>query len=173
MKEESTLKNHHGAGYFIEKNKDKNLTLFIVDDNEFYSNLLQQKLTTNTNFKVYRFNTGEKCLENLSLRPNLIILDFHLDGKYPNAQKGDVIYTKIKEQAPDTEVIILSSDHKLALMENIRNIPPKRVMFKDINTVEKIKCETKKIIQRRKRKVLNTILLLLLGITFATIICLM
>jgi len=44
MKEEIIIQDYHGGLNYIEKNKNQQLTIFIVDDNEVYLNLLKEEL---------------------------------------------------------------------------------------------------------------------------------
>ena len=110
-REEKILSDYYGALYHIKENKDKDLTIFLVDDDQFYLNLLEKQLSKNPNFEIFTFNTGEKCLNSLELKPDLIILDYHLDGKHSYAKKGDIIAKEIKKKLPKTETIIISSDN--------------------------------------------------------------
>ncbi len=49
-----------------------------------------------TDFTIETFATGELCLENLSHKPDVIILDYHLDGIDKNAMNGIETLDKIK-----------------------------------------------------------------------------
>ncbi len=75
MKQEETLfQDYHGMFYYIEKNKSKNLTIFLIDDDPFYLLLLKEELIKNPNFRVISFSKGEDCLFYLNLKPDLIDL---------------------------------------------------------------------------------------------------
>ncbi|MBL4651849.1 MAG: response regulator [Flavobacteriales bacterium] len=159
MKKDTIIQDYHGGLYFIKGNKDKELTIFIVDDHEVYLNLLKEELSENPKFSIYTFTTGEACLDYLKLKPDLVILDYHLDGTHSYAKKGDVICEKIKEQLPQTEVVIVSSDHKLAFIAGLRKKVPGGIMFKDSYTVEKLKHESGKLMKKRKKKFANAVLI--------------
>src|SRR6185503_13653118 len=59
------------------------------------------------------FSTGELCIENLSHGPDVIILDYHLDGIEKNAMNGLETLDKIKDLYPDIPVVMLSSQDKI------------------------------------------------------------
>jgi CheY-like chemotaxis protein len=69
-----------------------------------------------TDFTVETFATGELCLENLSHKPDVIILDYHLNGIDKNAMNGIETLDKIKTLNPDIPVVMLSSRIKLMLL---------------------------------------------------------
>ena len=91
----------------------------------------------------------------MEINPDLVILDYHLDGKYAYAQKGDVIYEKIKRKTPQTEVVIVSSDHKLAFIEGIKKRVPNGIMFKDSYTLKKLKYETTYLYRQNRKKMMS------------------
>ncbi|HWZ23301.1 MAG TPA: response regulator, partial [Cytophagaceae bacterium] len=57
--------------------------------------------------------TGELCMKNISHNPDVIILDYHLDGIEKNAMNGMQTLDKIKESNPDMPVVMLSSQDKI------------------------------------------------------------
>ena len=151
-REEKILSDYHGALYHIKGNKNKDLTIFLVDDDLFYLNLLEKQLSKNPKFEIFTFSTGEKCLNSLELKPDLVILDYHLDGKYSYAKKGNIIAKEIKKSLPQTETIIISSDHKLPFIEQLKDITQRSIFFKDSFVIEKIQSKFLNILKKRKEK---------------------
>ena len=164
--EEKILTDYYGALYYIKKNKDNELTIFIVDDDSFYLRLLEKQLSKNPKFEIFTFSSGEKCLNALQLNPDLVILDYHLDGKQSYPKNGDVIAKEIKKILPNTETIIISSDHKLALVDEL-NQPT--VLFKDGFVKEKIQLMFLNILKKRKDKWLQNAIFPALILTFLLI----
>jgi len=146
--DEKILADYYGALYYIKENKDNELTIFVVDDDEFYLKLLEAQLSKNPKFEVFTFPSGDKCLESLKLNPDLVILDYHLDGVKANQKKGDEIAIEIKKNLPKAEIIIISSDHKLALVDELSQ--PK-ILFKDGFVKDKIHSVFSDIRSSRKR----------------------
>ncbi len=87
--------------------------VFLVDDDAVFLKLLAIDFQLQTDFKVWTFETGEKCIENLDLQPDLIILDYHLDGVEKGVMNGIETLDKIKEYSTLIPVIMLSSQDKI------------------------------------------------------------
>ena len=85
----------------------------MVDDDAFYLKSLEIDFMDNADFDIETFSTGELCLENLSKKPDAIILDYHLDGIEKEAINGLETLDKIKEFNSQIPVIMLSSQDKI------------------------------------------------------------
>ena len=59
------------------------------------------------------YPTGESCLANLSNNPDVIILDYQLDGIVENAMNGLETLDKLKAFNPEIPVVMLSSQDKI------------------------------------------------------------
>jgi two-component system OmpR family response regulator len=94
------------------------IRLFLVDDDAVYLKLLQIEFLQQADFIVETFATGELCIENLSHNPDVIILDYRLDGVVRNAMNGIRTLDKIKEFNPDIPVVMLSSQDKIEVAIN-------------------------------------------------------
>lgn len=94
----------------IEKNKIK---LFLVDDDELFLKSLEIDFQQHADFDIETFVTGELCVANLSQQPDIIILDYQLDGIDKTAMNGIETLDKIKAFNPDIPVIILSAQDKI------------------------------------------------------------
>ena len=130
MKTDMIIQDYYGASYFLEANADRHLVVFLVDDNKFYLNLLKN-LIKMKNVTVHSFTSGEEALDCLALKPDLVILDYHLDGTNPKAQKGDVIAHLIHDKLPSSEIILISSDQKFKLLMELKSSIAKNIIFKD------------------------------------------
>jgi two-component system OmpR family response regulator len=91
----------------------KEIKLFLVDDDALFLKSMEIEFTQHSDFTVETFNSGEKCLENISKRPDFIILDYHLDSVDKNAMNGIETLDKIKAINPDIPVVMLSSQDKI------------------------------------------------------------
>jgi DNA-binding NarL/FixJ family response regulator len=94
------------------KNENK-IHLFLVDDDAVFLKSLEIEFHHHTDFTVETFATGELCVENLSSNPDVIILDYHLNGIDKNAMNGIETLDKIKALNPDIPVVMLSSQDKI------------------------------------------------------------
>jgi two-component system, OmpR family, response regulator len=94
--------------------KDENkIKLFLVDDDAVFLKALEIEFLHHGDFEIITFPTGELCVENLALKPDVIVLDYHLDGIVKNAMNGIQTLDKIKEFNLEMPVIMLSSQDKI------------------------------------------------------------
>lgn len=102
------------------ENKSDNyrIKLFLVDDDALFLKSLEIEFLQHGDFEIETFATGEVCLENLSQGPDVIILDYHLDGTDKNAMNGMETLDKIKAVNPDIPVVMLSSQDKIEVAIN-------------------------------------------------------
>ena len=94
------------------ENENK-IKIFLVDDDVVYLKALEIQFLENADFNVETFATGELCIANLSKKPDIIILDYLLDGIEKNAMNGLETLTKIKEFDANIPVIMLSCQDKI------------------------------------------------------------
>ncbi len=99
------------------KNENK-IKLFLVDDDAMFLKLLEIEFLQKGDFEIETFATGELCVKNLSRFPDVIILDYHLDGVDKNAMNGLQTLNKIKEFNLDIPVVMLSSQDKIDVAIN-------------------------------------------------------
>jgi DNA-binding NarL/FixJ family response regulator len=89
-------------------------TVFVVDDNEFYSKTLKEFLGTRFPvMKIRTFATGEACLLELHQNPDVIIMDHLLNTKSAHAATGLSIIKIIKERHANAHIIFLSAQKNL------------------------------------------------------------
>ena len=89
------------------------IKLFLVDDDAVFLKLLEIDFLQSANFDIETFATGELCMAGLNRCPDVIILDYYLDGIEMNAMNGIETLDIIKAYNPDIPVIILSSQDKI------------------------------------------------------------
>ena len=68
--------------------KDNKIKLFLVDDDALFLKLLAIEFLDSADFVVETYATGELCVKHLSNNPDVVILDYHLDGINRNAMNG-------------------------------------------------------------------------------------
>ncbi len=93
----------------------KKLKVFLVDDDQVFLKSLEIDFLADGNFLVETFNTGELCIAALSNRPDLVVLDYYLDGIDKNAMNGIATLDVIKLKYPDLPVIMLSSQDEIQI----------------------------------------------------------
>jgi two-component system OmpR family response regulator len=87
--------------------------IFLVDDDVVFLKSLEIEFRQHTDSVIETFKTGELCVTNLSHEPDVIILDYRLDGIDQHAMNGIETLDRIKAFNPDIPVIILSSQDKI------------------------------------------------------------
>jgi len=98
--------------------KETKIKLFLVDDDILFLKLLEIEFFQQADFEIETYATGELCLANLSHNPDIVILDYHLDGVDKNAMNGIEILDKIIAANPKIPVIMLSSQDKIDVAIN-------------------------------------------------------
>jgi len=94
------------------QNKNK-IKLFLVDDDALFLKSLEIEFLHHADFDIETFATGELCVANLSKKPDVVILDFHLDGIDKTAMNGLKTLDKIKKFDGEIPVVMLSSQDKI------------------------------------------------------------
>jgi two-component system, OmpR family, response regulator len=91
--------------------------IFLVDDDELYLLRLKDHLQEKLYFKtrIYTYTSGEDCLANLNLNPDIIVLDYYFsptDGGTPDHKmmNGIELIKRLKENSPDVHLIMLSCE---------------------------------------------------------------
>ncbi len=110
---------------FIEK-LNRPLKIFVVEDSDLYRELLKRFIQTidrdfifeeNKNYVISQFKSGEECVKNLHQNPDIVVLDYYLNGynNEPNAIDGMETLKRIKFLRPRTHVIIITSKGDMSL----------------------------------------------------------
>ena len=92
---------------------ENKIKIFLVDDDALYLKSLEIEFLQQADFIIETYATGELCIENLTRNPDIIVLDYHLDGIDPTAMNGLETLNKIKAINAGIPVIMLSSQDKI------------------------------------------------------------
>lgn len=101
-------------------------SIFIVEDDPWYGEILAYHLGLNPDYKISRFETGKDCLLKMHLKPDLITIDFSL----PDMQ-GDELFKKIRESQPQIPVIIISAQEEINVAVNLLKMGVNDYLIKD------------------------------------------
>ena len=96
----------------------KKIKIFLVDDDVVFLRLLEIQFIESGDFEIETYTTGELCVENLSHKPDVIILDYLLDGVVRDVMNGIETLDKIKTYDTNIPVIILSAQDKIDVAIN-------------------------------------------------------
>ncbi|QIH37507.1 response regulator [Flavobacterium sp. Sr18] len=99
-------------------NTNDKVKIFLVDDDALFLKSLEIEFLENADFIVETYPTGELCISNLSNNPDVVILDYQLDGIVENAMNGLETLDQVKAFNPEIPVIMLSSQDKIEVAIN-------------------------------------------------------
>ena len=97
---------------------ENKIKLFLVDDDALFLKALEIEFLQHADFAIETFATGELCLQHLSKNPDVVILDYHLDGIDKKAMNGLETLDKIKSYNSDIPVVMLSSQDSIDIAIN-------------------------------------------------------
>ncbi len=98
--------------------KTEKIKIFLVDDDALFLKSLEIEFLQHADFDILTFATGELCVKNLLMNPDVIILDYHLDGINKNAMNGIQALDEIKAFNQAIHVVMLSSQDKIDVAVN-------------------------------------------------------
>ncbi len=96
----------------------KKKLIFLVDDDALFLKSLEIDFKQNPEWDIKTYATGESCLENLPENPDVIVLDYYLNGIEQKAIDGLETLIQIKSLYPDIPVIMLSSQDSIDVAVN-------------------------------------------------------
>lgn len=97
---------------------NEKIKLFLVDDDAVFLKSLEIEFLQHADFAIETYATGELCMANLSHTPDVIILDYMLDGIDKKAMNGIETLDKIKAYNSDIPVVMLSGQDKIEVAIN-------------------------------------------------------
>jgi len=95
-------------------NIKKQINIFIVEDDASFTTSLISEIENSfysIPIRIHAFETGEKCMEKYDeLKPKVIILNYYLNSKYPEAANGIEVLDRIMNKKRKAEVIMLTHE---------------------------------------------------------------
>jgi two-component system OmpR family response regulator len=108
--------------------------IYVVEDNPVYQTLVLKQLE-NISSNVHVFSNGEALLAEMDFQPDLIILDYNLDGLFT----GYDVLRELKELPVSTPVIFFSSNLEIAVTSSILKLGVVEYIEKTIFTLPRLK----------------------------------
>ena len=87
---------------------ESTVRIFVVEDDPTYLKFLKYVLSLNPDFEVYYFTSGNDCIKNLHIKPNIIALDYSLPD-----MSGDEVLKKVKAFDVGIHVIMVSAQENV------------------------------------------------------------
>ncbi len=104
--------------------------VFFVDDDKMILNLLEYTFKSRSGIQVKTFFSGEECLENMHLKPDLVVLD-HVFPEDTGQMSGLEVIKKMREADKDVTIIVLSSQQDESLIPEFLKLGAKQYISKD------------------------------------------
>ena len=93
---------------------EKRFQVFVVEDNQWYNQLLVHTLSLNPDYQVHSFHSGKDCLDKLNRGPDVITLDYRLPD-----MTGIEVLRRIKNVNPDIQVIMISEQADITVVVDL------------------------------------------------------
>ncbi len=126
--------------------KRKPYSIFIVEDNKLYAQVLKKQLISD-NYEVKVFYNGKDCIASLNEAPDVITLDYTL----PDMTGHDVL-KEILKKSPGAHVIIISAQESISTAINLMKNGAYDYIMKAPDTREKLSNIIKNIYQSDQLK---------------------
>ncbi len=112
--------------------------IFIVEDDNFFGQMLKEHLLKKGGRNISIFTTGEDCLNNLDGIPHLIILDYNLDSVNNDAANGLKILEMIRKKNQLLPVVMLSNQEQYSIALQTIQKGAEQYVIKDEDAFENI-----------------------------------
>jgi len=119
----------------------KNPLIFVVDDDPIYHKLLEYNLNSENYNNIEIYKSGEECITNIQKMPDLIILDYEMEG-----MNGLQTLQQIKKFNKDIKVIVFSGQENKEIADNTLKFGASNYVKKNEFAYNKIKFIIKKIL---------------------------
>ena len=116
--------------------------IFVVEDNPVYQTLVLKQLE-NISQDIHVFSTGENFLAELKQQPDLIILDYNLDG----CINGYDVLKELKKRTFTSPVIFFSSNLEISVTSSILKLGVVEYIEKTIFTLPRLKNSITRILE--------------------------
>ena len=97
--------------------------MFIIDDDLVQTEMIKDYLVERYIFELKMFENGEDAMPHIEkLKPEIVVLDYHLSANNADAKNGVEILKEIKQKSPETKVIMFSGQDNINIaLDSMRN----------------------------------------------------
>jgi FixJ family two-component response regulator len=96
--------------------RTKNPLIFIIEESIIYKDLIVGHIRSKFS-QIKTFKSGEECLKEMHLNPDIIILDYSLEG-----YNGLELMKRVKETKPEIDFIFLSGQNDVEIAISIMKL---------------------------------------------------
>jgi DNA-binding NtrC family response regulator len=122
---------------------DQLITVFVIEDDEFFASLIHNKLNQEGDYDVKVFEYGKEALNNMNQQPDIVVIDYSL----PDINGIDLL-KKIKEINPEVSCVVLSGQKELQVVVEAYKIGAERYIMKDENAIIEL-CQNLSVISEK------------------------
>ena len=109
------------------------LSIFVVEDNEWYGELLVHQLAQNPHHQVRRFASARACLAHIGEGPDLVTLDYRL----PDASCEELL-RQLHEQQPGIATVVISGQEDIGTAVKLLRLGAFDYLVKDAHTFDRL-----------------------------------
>src|SRR4051812_33182650 len=91
-----------------KQNNISAFSIFILEDDDWYRDLLSYVISLNPEYSLKKFSSGAELIKALHENPDVVTVDYMLPD-----MNGEKVLRQIKEFNPDIEVIMISEQEKI------------------------------------------------------------
>lgn len=97
--------------------------IYIIDDDPVQTEMIKDYLGERYIFELKTFENGEEALPEIEkVKPEIVVLDYHLSSNNPSAKNGVEILKEIKQKSPTTKVVMFSGQDNINIaLDSMRN----------------------------------------------------
>ncbi|SFW75849.1 sigma-54-dependent transcriptional regulator [Chitinophaga sancti] len=108
-------------------------SIYIVEDDPLYGEILEYQLSMNPDYIIRRFNSGSECLKELYKRPDLVTIDYSMPD-----MNGLTLFKKIRDFNPDLPVVVISGQDDINTAVEFLKMGVTDYLVKDDNVKSKL-----------------------------------
>jgi len=120
---------------------EKKYTIFLVEDDELYAELLIVKLQSTVNSNIIRFNNGEEMLRHIESKkssPDIILLDYYLESDEEFNMSGLDVFRNLPSNLSNVPVVLISGSTDYSLVGASLKMGVYDFIHKNENTFERL-----------------------------------
>lgn len=112
---------------------ESTIKIFVVEDDPTYKKFLKYVLGLNPDFEVEFFSSGNECIKNLHLKPNIIALDYTLPD-----MSGEDVLKRVKVFDSGIQVIIVSAQEEIGTAVQLLKLGAYDYIVKNEDTKDRL-----------------------------------
>jgi len=129
--------------------KNNKKLIFIVDDDEIYSSLAANRLSS-IDAEIEIFSTGESMLKQISQNPELIVLDYNLNSTDIDAMDGKAVMKVLMDRQAKIPIILLSGQKDIETAIDLLKFNASDYISKGDQDLDKLEESVKKVLQMKE-----------------------